>query len=41
MRVLQFRRDFSNAQTEYEDFVYGSEYIRSKGLRADSINANY
>lgn len=38
--ALQFRRDFARAQLEYEDYVYGSEYVRSSGLNVDHVNAN-
>jgi hypothetical protein len=39
--ALQFRRDYSKAQVEYEDYVYGSEYIKSSGANLTHINANF
>lgn len=38
--ALQFRRDFVAAQQEYEDYIYGNEYVRSSGFDVNSINAN-
>lgn len=39
--ALQFRRDFEQAQIDYEDHVYGSEYIKSSGANLGHITANF
>ena len=39
--VLQFRRDFAQAQIDYEDHVYGSEYVKSSGANLSHINASF
>ena len=40
-KVLQFRRDLSTAQNDFEDFVYGSQFIKSKNVDLKKIFANY
>ena len=39
--VLQFRRDLSVAQGDYTNYVFGSEYIKSKDINLREIFANY
>jgi hypothetical protein len=39
--ALQFRRDFERAQRDYEDYIYGNEFIRSSGVDFKNILANY
>ena len=37
--ALQFRRNFAQAQQDYEDYIYGSEFLRSSGTHVDRLNA--
>jgi hypothetical protein len=37
--ALQFRRDYKAAQQEYEDYIYGSEYVRSSGIHLKDLNS--
>jgi len=39
--ILQFRRDFEFAQSDYEDFVYGNEFAKSSGVNLKSIFSDY
>lgn len=39
--VLQFRRDLHKAQQDFEDYVYGSEYIKSSGISIKKLQANF
>lgn len=39
--ALQFRKDFKSAQSDYEDYIYGSQYLKSSGIDLKKAYSNY
>lgn len=39
--ALQFRKDFKSAQSDYEDYIYGSQYLKSSGIDLKKTYSNY
>lgn len=39
--VLQFRRNFETAQEDYDNYVYGNEFVKSAGINLNNVHAHF